>query len=94
LPAVNAPTCATLTVPTQLHQQIINGKYIDFGVLLSKCSYDDARHATSSHTPAAIISSLATWMEAWNIYAMVMLRECPAKAIELLAYQSIICSAS
>jgi len=35
LPAVNAPTCATLPVPTQLCQQIINGVYIDFGVLLS-----------------------------------------------------------
>jgi len=33
-------------------------------------------------------------MEVWNIYAMVMFREYPAKAIELLAYQSIICSAS
>ena len=80
-PAVNAPTCTTLPVPTQLRQQIINGEYIDFGVLLSKCSYDNAGHATSTHTPATPISSLATWMEAWNIYAMVMLKE-------LLAYQS------
>ena len=38
LPAVNAPTCAMLPVPTQLRQQIINGEYIDFGVLLVKTS--------------------------------------------------------
>jgi len=94
LPAINAPACATLPVPTQLRQQIIDGEYIDFGVLLSKCSYDDAGHATSTHTPATPISSSAIWMEASNIYAMVMLKEYPAKAIELLAYQSIICSAS
>ena len=73
---------------------VINDEHVDFGALLSTCSYDDAGHTTSSHTPATPTSSLATWMEAWNIYAMVMLREYPAKAIELLAYQSIICSAS
>ena len=81
LTAVNTHTCATLPVPTQLRQQIINGEYTDFGVLLSKCSYDDARHVTSSHTQPTPILSLATWMEAWNIYAMVMHREHPAKAL-------------
>ena len=56
-------------------------------MLLSKCSYDDAG-------PATPISSLATWMEPWNIYAMVMIRQYPVKAIELLAYQLIIFLAS
>jgi len=64
MPTVNAPKYATLPVPTQLCQQIINKEYIDFGVLLSKCSYDDAGHATSSHAPVTAISSLTTWMEA------------------------------
>ena len=80
MPAVNAPTYATLPVPTQLCQQIINKEYIGFGVLLSKCSYDDAGHATSSRAPVTATSSLATWMEAWNIYGMVTIREYPTKA--------------
>ena len=39
-----------LPVLIQLRQQIINGEHIDFGLLLSKCSYDDAGNTTSSHT--------------------------------------------
>ena len=77
-----------------LCQQIINGEYVDCCVWLNNCSYDDARQASSSLTPLIKFSSLAARMEEWNIYAMVLLREYPARALELLAYQSIICSAS
>ena len=41
-----------------------------------------------------MVRDLASWMEAWNTYISVVLAHYPARALELLAYQRIICDAS
>jgi len=40
------------------------------------------------------ISLSPTWLKAWNIYLAIMVAHKPSKASELIAYQSIITSAS
>ena len=40
------------------------------------------------------IADLPAWMEAWNLYAQVLVASFPERASSLLAYQAIICSAS
>ena len=45
-------------------------------------------------TAKRTISDLPSWMEAWNLYAQVLVLHFPTRAPALLAYQAIICSAS
>ena len=40
------------------------------------------------------INSFALWMEAWNVYASILLSAYPARAQELLGYQRLITSAN
>ena len=40
------------------------------------------------------VHDLATWMEAWNVYVTILVASYPARALELLGYQRIICEAS
>jgi len=66
-------------VPTQLHQQIVLGEYIDFSALLAKTLFVDTMgQPSSSQQPIVIkISSFAVWMEAWNIYLSILLSNNP-----------------
>ena len=41
-----------------------------------------------------VVRDLASWLEAWNTYISVLVAYYPARALELLAYQRIICDAS
>ena len=83
-------------VPAQLHQQIVQGEYIDFNTLLTKTTFVDTMgQSSSSQQPALIkISSFASWMEAWNIYLSIRLCSNPERALELIGYQRLICSAN
>ena len=63
---------AASTLPpvlAQLHQQIVQGEYIDFSTLLAKTMFVDTMAQSSSSQQSGVtkISSFATWMEAWNI---------------------------
>ena len=83
-------------VPAQLHQQIVQGEYIDFSTLLAKTMFVDTMAQSSSSQQSGItkISSFATWMEAWNIYLSILLSSNPGRALELVGYQRLICSAN
>ena len=76
-------------VPAQLHQQIVQGEYIDFNTLLTKITLMDTMGQPSSlQQPAPIkISWFNTWMETWNI----CLSE---RALELIGYQHLMFSAN
>ena len=83
-------------VSAQLHQQIVQGEYVDFSVLLNKTVFmDTTGQPSSSQQPSVTkISLFATWMEAWNIYLSVLLSSNPLRALELVGYQRLICSAN
>ena len=62
-----------------------------------RLSHDPAADVViAQQKPAAkrSVRDLASWMEAWNVYAQVLGATYPARATELLAYQAIICKAS
>ena len=40
------------------------------------------------------VRDFATWMEAWNVYITILVASYPARTLELLGYQRIICEAS
>ena len=48
---------------------------------------------TSSATPRRRVDSLATWLEAWSVYAAARIHAAPKLAPQLLAYQCFIASA-
>ena len=60
-----------------------------------RLSHDPAaEEGDAQQKPAAkrSVRDLASWMEAWNVYAQVLGATYPARATELLAYQAIICT--
>ena len=83
-------------VPAQLHQQIVQGEYIDFSTLLAKTMFVDTMAQSSSSQQSGVtkISSFMTWMEAWNIYLSILLSSNPGRALELVGYQRLIYSAN
>ena len=83
-------------VPAQLYQQIVQGEYNDFSILLSKTTFVDTMGQPSGTQQPNVkqISSFATWMEAWNIYLSVLLSSNPGRALEIVGYQQLICSAN
>ena len=64
--------------------------------LLQEASIEEGEVVIAQQKPASrrTIRDLVTWMEAWNLYAQVLVAAFPTLAPALLAYQSIICSAS
>ena len=69
-------------VPAELQQQIIQGEFVDFAVLLHKTSFVDAAQQTTQHYTHKL--------QAWNIYLSVILTHNTARALELIGYQCII----
>ena len=56
---------------------------------------DTMGQSSSSQQPNVTrISSFATWMKAWNLYLSVLLNNNPGRALELVGYQQLICSAN
>ena len=56
---------------------------------------DTTGQPSSSQQPNVTrISSFATWMETWNIYLSVLLNNNSGRALELVGYQQLICSAN
>ena len=82
-------------VPAQLHQQIVQGEYVDFSFSNKTMFVDTTGQPSPSQRPNVTrISSFATWMEAWNIYLSVLLNNNPGRALELVGYQRLICLAN
>ena len=80
-------------VPAQLHQQIVQGEYVDFSILLNKTMFvDTTGQLSSSQQPN--VTRISSMMEAWNIYLSVQLNNNPGRALELVGYQRLICSAN
>ena len=77
-------------IPVQLWQQIQQGEYVDFAMLLHRAKFSEASEVpVSSYRPPAIkrITSFDTWMQAWNLYLAVILAHNPLRAVELFGYQ-------
>ena len=49
---------------------------------------------TQASTITRKINSFALWMEAWNVYASILLSAKPSRALELFGYQHLITSAN
>ena len=83
-------------VPAQIRQRITQGEFIDFAVLLHKATFPDAAIDPSAVAQQSVkkISSFAMWMQAWNIYLSVIRSHNPTKTLEMISYQSLICSAN
>ena len=97
IPATNYSPSSTLPpVPVQLRQQILQGEYVDFAMLLHKATFSDVLevHASSRQPVIKPITSFDTWMQAWNLYLSVLLGHNPSRAVELSGYQRLICSAN
>ena len=83
-------------IPVQLRQQILQGEYVDFAMLLHRAKFSEVSEVpVLSYRPPAIkrITSFDTWMQAWNLYLAVILAHNPSRAVELFGYQRLICSA-
>ena len=96
-------------VPTRIRDRILNGEFIDFATLLPQAMFagghmeplkmpTDVNITSSQSFPSSSngkrITNFATWMEAWNIYISVILSHSPERALEMVAYQRLITSAS
>ena len=73
--------------------RIIRGKYVSFPRLLEKSR---ATLPQGSKLPSGQrsrqVHDLASWLEAWNIYLPTRMAHDSSMALELVKYQSIICS--
>ena len=68
-------------IPVQLQQQILQGEYVDFAMLLHRANFSEVSEVpVSSYRPPAIkrITSFDTWMQAWNLYLAVILAHNPS----------------
>ena len=76
--------------------KIIQGEFIDFSVLLHRATFPDATAdpLPSTQQPIKKISYFVMWMQAWNLYLSVILSNNPAKVLEMIPYQRLICSAT
>lgn len=59
--------------PVWLHQQIVQGEYVDFNIFLAKTTFVGTMGQPSSSQQPAVIKILlfTTWMEARNIYMSI-----------------------
>ena len=82
-------------IPVQLRQQILQGEYVDFAMLLHRAKFSEvSKVPVSSYRPPAIkrITCFDTWMQACNLYIAVILAHNPSQSVELFGYQQLICS--
>ena len=83
-------------IPVQQWQQILQGKYVDFAMLLHRAKFSEVSEVpVLSYRPPAIkrITSFDTWMQAWSLYLAVILAHNPSQAVEFFGYQRLIGSA-
>ena len=83
-------------IPVQLRQQILQGEYVDFAMLLHRAKISEVlKVPVLSYKPPAIkrITSFDTWMQAWNLYLAIISAHNPLRALEFFGYQRLICSA-
>ena len=83
-------------MPVPLRQQILQGEYVDFAMLLYRVKFSEVSEVlVLSYRPPAIkrITSFDTWMQAWNLYLAVILAHNPSRAVERFGYQRLICYA-
>ena len=81
----------------KLNRRIRRGEYINFNKLLSPQQAPASGILPASRQgvnkpPKAPKQDLATWLEAWNIYATVRIAADPNSASELIKYQTIVSS--
>ena len=95
-------------VPLRMKEKIISGKFIDLATLLPKAMLlgstepESLFQLTTSNDPAIHPKStkqkynhfISLWMEAWNVYLPILINHSPAWALQLMAHQRIITSAS
>ena len=83
-------------IPSQICQKIIQGELIGFSMLLHRATLPDATAdpLPSTQQPIKKISSFVMWIQAWNLYLSVILSHNPAKFLEMIPYQRLICSAT
>ena len=92
-----SPNSTLPPVSAQLRQQILQGEYVDFAMLLHKAIFPDVLEVPAPLSRQPVIkgiTSLDTWMKAGNLYIAVLLAHSPSCAVELLGYQWLICSAN
>ena len=97
IPPSHLQSSTSPPIPVQLRQQILQGEYVDFAMLLHRANFSDVSEVpvSSSRPPATKrIASFNTWMQAWNLYLAVILAHNPSRAVELFGYQRLICSAN
>ena len=66
-------------------------------MLLHKATFSDASEVPVSSSIQSVIKSITsfdTWMQAWNIYLVVLLAHNPSRAVELFGYQRLTYSAN
>ena len=92
-----------LIVPSDLRDQICQGKFVDLGKLLKKSFLDTAEEQKSiftldskgqlSHKPASKTKadlSISEWTSAMHVYMSVYLQQHPDKLQDMLAYVELI----
>ena len=83
-------------VPTQSHQQIVQGEHVALNTLLTNyiCGHQwDNPCLHNSLLSLKFHHWLHRW-EAWNIYMSIRLGSSPERALELIGCQRLICSAN
>ena len=73
-------------IPVQLWQQILQGEYVDFAMLLHRAKFSEISEVpVSLYKPPEIkrITSFDAGMQAWNLYLAVILAHNPSQAVEL-----------
>ena len=76
----------SLPIPVQLWQQILQGEYVDFAMLLHRAKFSEISEVpVSLYKPPEIkrITYFDAWMQAWNLYLAVILAHNPSQAVEL-----------
>ena len=84
IPSSQLQNSTSPPIPVQRWQQILQGEYVDFAMLLHRVKFSEASEVSvSSYRPPAIkrITSFDTWMQAWNLYLAVILAHNPSQAV-------------
>lgn len=77
----------------RIRKRIAKGKYVSFARLLERNRFTTPHSGKLPSGPRSRqVHDLASWLEAWNLYLPLRLAHDPSMALELVKYQSIICS--
>ena len=90
LKSLSVPCCPPL--PERYAARIVKGEYVSFDKLtITKRRQDFSKQ--SFKQPRKTVTGLASWLEAWNRFAGVIVATKPARALEMLKYQTLITTA-